>query len=79
MFAVMVTWPDGDQRGLRELKKQITREAIADAARQLALGNGLDHVTRRDCTRAFVSRRAVGEKWLSKPVQAPLKQLGRLG
>ena len=28
---------------------------------------------------AFVSRRAVGEKWLSKPVQAPLKQLGRLG
>ena len=34
-----------NEPGLRELKKQITREAIADAARQLALGNGLDHVT----------------------------------
>jgi len=69
-----------NEPGLRELKKQITREAIADAARQLALGNGLDHVTLDETAHvAFVSRRAVGEKWLSKPVQAPLKQLGRLG
>ena len=72
MFAVMVTWPDGDQRGLRELKKQITREAIADAARQLALGNGLDHVTLDEIAHvAFVSPRTVSNYFSCNGEAAP--------
>jgi AcrR family transcriptional regulator len=44
--------------GLREIKKQMTRDSIADAALQLALDKGLDHVTIEEIARvAFVSPR----------------------
>jgi len=56
-----------NEPGLRELKKQITREAIADAARQLALGNGLDHVTLDEIAHvAFVSPRTVSNYFSCK-------------
>ena len=44
--------------GLRELKKQMTRESLADAALQLALDKGLDQVTIEEIAQvAFVSPR----------------------
>ncbi|MVA76541.1 TetR family transcriptional regulator [Auraticoccus sp. F435] len=44
--------------GLREIKKQLTRESIADAALQLALEKGLDNVTIEEIANlAFVSPR----------------------
>ncbi|HEY9294327.1 MAG TPA: TetR/AcrR family transcriptional regulator [Microlunatus sp.] len=44
--------------GLREIKKQMTRGAIADAALKLALEHGLDRVTIEEIARiAFVSPR----------------------
>ena len=58
MFADMVGCEDGDQRagGLRELKKQITRETIADAAVQLALEKRPRHVTIEEIAHvAFIS------------------------
>jgi AcrR family transcriptional regulator len=44
--------------GLRELKKQMTRESLADAALRLALDKGLDQVTIEEIAQvAFVSPR----------------------
>ncbi len=45
---------------MRELKKQLTRESISDAALQLTLAKGLDHVTIEEIAQvAFVSPRTV--------------------
>ena len=49
-----------EELGLRELKKQMTRESIADAALQLTLEKGLTNVTTDDIAHlAFVSPRTV--------------------
>ena len=49
------------------MKKQITRETIADAARHLALENGLDHVTLEEIAHvAFVSPRTVSNYFSCK-------------
>ena len=49
---------DSAEMGLRALKKQMTHEAIAEAALKLTLEKGLDHVTIEEIARqAFVSPR----------------------
>lgn len=49
-----------EEMGLREQKKQLTRESIADAALQLTIEKGLANVTTDDIARgAFVSPRTV--------------------
>ncbi|PFG38238.1 TetR family transcriptional regulator [Georgenia soli] len=49
---------DSGEMGLRALKKQMTREAIAEAALKLTIEKGLDHVTIDEIARqAFVSPR----------------------
>ncbi|MGJ9372355.1 TetR/AcrR family transcriptional regulator [Nesterenkonia sp. CF4.4] len=58
---------DEDQLGLRELKKQMTREAIAGAALKLTLAKGLSDVTIEEIAReAFVSPRTVSNYFSSK-------------
>lgn len=53
--------------GLRELKKQITRQSIADAALQLTLEKGLDNVTIEEIARvAFVSPRTFSNHFSAK-------------
>ncbi|MEE6274592.1 TetR/AcrR family transcriptional regulator [Georgenia wangjunii] len=53
--------------GLRELKKRMTHESIADAALQLTLEKGLDSVTIEEIARqAFVSPRTVSNYFSSK-------------
>ncbi|RCK69304.1 TetR family transcriptional regulator [Desertihabitans brevis] len=48
----------GSGTGLREIKKQLTREAIADAAYQLVLDKGLENVTIDEIAQlAFISPR----------------------
>lgn len=58
----------GDQElGLRELKKQMTRETIADAALQLTLEKGLDNVTIEEIAQqAIVSPRTVSNYFSCK-------------
>lgn len=63
------TRPTGDypETGLRELKKQMTHDAIADAAFRLAVEKGLDNVTIEEITRlAFVSPRTFSNHFASK-------------
>ncbi|NYJ74290.1 MULTISPECIES: TetR/AcrR family transcriptional regulator [Allobranchiibius] len=53
--------------GLRELKKQQTRESIADAALDLTLEKGLENVTIEEIAKvAFVSPRTVSNYFLCK-------------
>ncbi|HET7399973.1 MAG TPA: TetR/AcrR family transcriptional regulator [Intrasporangium sp.] len=53
--------------GLRERKKQVTRQAIADATLRLALDKGLEHVTLEDIAEeAFVSPRTVSNYFSCK-------------
>lgn len=53
--------------GLRELKKQQTRESIADAALELTLEKGLENVTIEEIAKvAFVSPRTVSNYFLCK-------------
>jgi AcrR family transcriptional regulator len=53
--------------GLRELKKQLTRDSIADVTLQLTLEQGLEHVTINDIARvAFVSPRTVSNYFSGK-------------
>ncbi|MEE6274590.1 TetR/AcrR family transcriptional regulator [Georgenia sp. MJ206] len=53
--------------GLRELKKRMTHESIADAALQLTVEKGLDSVTIDEIARqAFVSPRTVSNYFSSK-------------
>src|SRR6478752_2132219 len=53
--------------GLRERKKQLTRESIAEAALQLAVEKGLEHVTIEEIARvAFVSPRTVSNYFSCK-------------
>ena len=53
--------------GLRALKKQMTRESIADAALQLALDKGLDHVTIEEIAQvAFISPRTFSNYYSCK-------------
>lgn len=58
---------DEEPLGLRELKKQMTREAIAAAALKLTLDKGLSDVTIDEIAReAFVSPRTVSNYFPSK-------------
>ncbi|PRZ12459.1 TetR/AcrR family transcriptional regulator [Nesterenkonia sandarakina] len=58
---------DDEPLGLRELKKQMTREAIAAAALKLTLDKGLSDVTIDEIAReAFVSPRTVSNYFPSK-------------
>lgn len=53
--------------GLRELKKQMTRESIADAALKLTLEKGLEHVTIDEIAQlAFISPRTVSNYFSCK-------------
>ena len=53
--------------GLRELKKQMARDSIADATLELTLERGLEHVTINDIARvAFVSPRTVSNYFSGK-------------
>lgn len=53
--------------GLRELKKQMTRESIANAALKLAVEKGIGNVTVEEIAReAFVSARTVSNYFPSK-------------
>src|SRR6476659_2289991 len=53
--------------GLRERKKQLTRESIAEAALQLAAEKGLEHVTIEEIARvAFISPRTVSNYFSCK-------------
>jgi AcrR family transcriptional regulator len=53
--------------GLRDLKKQITRTAIANAALELTVERGLEHVTLDEIARqAFVSPRTVSNYFSGK-------------
>lgn len=65
-----MTSPDGPpapEMGLRELKKQMTHESIAEAALRLTLEKGLDDVTIEEIARqAFVSPRTVSNYFASK-------------
>lgn len=56
-----------EELGLRELKKQMTRESIADAALQLTLKKGLSDVTIEEIAQvAFVSPRTVSNYFSCK-------------
>lgn len=56
-----------EELGLRELKKQLTRESIADAALQLTLEKGLSDVTIEEIAQvAFVSPRTVSNYFSCK-------------
>jgi AcrR family transcriptional regulator len=56
-----------EELGLRELKKQLTRESIADAALQLTLEKGLGDVTIEEIAQvAFVSPRTVSNYFSCK-------------
>lgn len=58
---------DSPDMGLRELKKLMTRETIADAALKLALENGMDNLTIDEIARlAFVSPRTFSNYFASK-------------
>ncbi|GAA1141197.1 TetR/AcrR family transcriptional regulator [Nesterenkonia lutea] len=58
---------DDERVGLREIKKQMTRESIAAAALKLTLDRGLANVTIDDIAReAFVSPRTVSNYFSSK-------------
>jgi AcrR family transcriptional regulator len=53
--------------GLREIKKQLTRESIAEAALQLALDHGLEQVTIEEIARVvFISPRTVSNYFSCK-------------
>ncbi|MDD9207509.1 TetR family transcriptional regulator [Georgenia sp. 10Sc9-8] len=57
----------GQEPGLRELKKQMTRENIADAAFRLTVEKGLEHVTVDEIAQqAFVSPRTVSNYFSGK-------------
>ena len=53
--------------GLRSIKKQLTRESIADAALRLSLEKGLSHITIDEIAHlAFVSPRTVSNYFSCK-------------
>ncbi|WP_165362784.1 TetR/AcrR family transcriptional regulator [Promicromonospora panici] len=67
MSAEETTPNDSPAPGLRELKKQMTRDGIAAAAFQLTLEKGLDHVTIEEISRiAIVSPRTFSNYFSSK-------------
>jgi AcrR family transcriptional regulator len=67
MTAVDTSPDEFPAQGLRELKKQMTRDAIAAAAFQLTLQKGLDHVTVEEISRvAIVSPRTFSNYFSSK-------------
>ncbi|MFH5824267.1 TetR/AcrR family transcriptional regulator [Georgenia sp. AZ-5] len=58
MSAAEIAVDEAPEMGLRALKKQMTRESLADAALRLTADKGLDNVTIEEITRqAFVSPR----------------------
>ena len=58
MSAPQTVLSEVPEMGLRELKKQMTHDSIADAAFQLTVENGLDNVTIEEIARvAFISPR----------------------
>jgi AcrR family transcriptional regulator len=58
---------DSRGSGLREIKKQMTRESIAEAAFKLVIDKGLDHVTIEEIAQeAFISPRTVSNYFSCK-------------
>ncbi|WP_454851575.1 TetR/AcrR family transcriptional regulator [Promicromonospora soli] len=67
MSAEEMSPDESPAQGLRELKKQMTRDAIASAAFKLTLEKGLDHVTVEEISRvAIVSPRTFSNYFSSK-------------